>query len=181
MDKEEYFAIFCCCFLKRRLRKKVLSFGTFTLSHLNQKPPQVSVKENLFMTLMIFFWISLPLFRCATPKCGKNPSPSVFSNLNTETGKHPPGSPGDQHTRRVTWPNVFPSSKLNRYQPAGTDCLKAPALLVDTRRLLLPPGSACKHKHKVQTPKIPFDDADQKAPTTFWFYMKSSSRLQGTV
>lgn len=115
-----------------------------------------------------------PSFPMRYFKIREKPSLCVFSNLNTEMGKYPPGPPGDQHTRGATWPNMFPSSKLNRYKPAGTDCLKAPALLVDTRRLLLPPGSACKHKHKVQTPKIPFDDADQKAPTTFWCYIKSS-------
>lgn len=40
--------------------------------------------------------------------------------------------------------NMFLSLKLSRHKPAGTDCLKAPAVPEDTRRRLLPPDSTCK-------------------------------------
>lgn len=37
--------------------------------------------------------------------------------------------------------NMLLSLKLSRHKPAGTDCLKSPAVPQDTRRRLLPPDS----------------------------------------
>lgn len=46
----------------------------FTSTRLSQKPPRVSVKQNLFYGLDVFFH----LFRCATSKYGKNPARQCF-------------------------------------------------------------------------------------------------------